>query len=105
MARGSSFTLNVSGGGFCTEAIRLSPVGDRLEGLIHMPGGPVVFRARVAWMVAGDSHMSVRGRMGVCFVQIDRAFARDLEALIDGPGQAFPTTASAGARSERGGRP
>jgi hypothetical protein len=88
--RGSLFTLNVGPGGFCTELMRVLPVGAPLEGLIHLNGRDTSFTARVAWSVAGDSRLNQRGRMGVCFVQIDSDWARRLTssgASGDGAGQ------------------
>jgi hypothetical protein len=78
--RGSSFTVNVGAGGFCTELLRVLSAGEHLEGLIHLNGRDASFVGRVAWASAGDSRVNRRGRMGVCFVQIDSEFARGLAA-------------------------
>jgi len=83
--RGSSFTVNVSGGGYCTELMRVHAVGDPLEGVIHTARGQTPFRGQVAWATAGDSRLNIRGRMGVRFLQIDRPFAALLEAMADSP--------------------
>jgi hypothetical protein len=77
-SRGSSFTINVSSGGFCTELMRVLPVGGHVEGLIHLNGRDASFAGRVAWASDGDSRLNRRGRMGVCFLQIDPEFARGL---------------------------
>jgi hypothetical protein len=79
-SRGSSFTVNVSTGGFCTELMRVLSVGDHLEGLIHLGGRDASFAGRVAWAREGDARLNLRGRMGVCFVQIDPLLARGLAA-------------------------
>jgi hypothetical protein len=77
-SRGSWFTVNVGTGGFCAELMRALPVGGHLEGLIHLKGRDVSFAGRVAWATDGDSRLNRRGRMGVCFLQIDPEFARGL---------------------------
>jgi len=82
-SRGSSFTINVSSGGFCTELMRVLPVGGHVEGLIHLNGRDASFTGRVAWASDGDSRLNRRGRMGVCFLQVDPEFARGL-ATRDG---------------------
>lgn len=81
--RGNSFTVNVSTGGFCTELMRVYPVGQGVEGVIDTPHGPMTFSGRVAWSKDGDPRLNLRGRMGVCFVQIDRAFASGLDAAAE----------------------
>lgn len=77
--RGSSFTVDVSAGGFCTELMRVLPVGEPVEGLIHLNGRDVAFAGRVAWSRPGDPRLNERGRMGVCFVRIEPEFASSLE--------------------------
>jgi hypothetical protein len=89
-SRGSWFTVNVSTGGFCAELMRALPVGGHLEGLIHLRGRDVSFAGRVAWATDGDSRLNHRGRMGVCFVQVDPELARDLAGWEDRAG-AGPT--------------
>lgn len=83
--RGSSFTVNVSGGGYCTELMRVQGVGEPVEGVIHTARGRTSFRGQVAWAAAGDSRLGIRGRMGVRFLQVDRPFAALLEAIADSP--------------------
>jgi len=82
--RGSSFTVNVSSGGFCTELMRVLPVGEPVEGLIRLKGRDASFTGRVAWARAGVPHLNERGRMGVCFVQIETEFASGLEPREEG---------------------
>lgn len=79
--RGSSFTVDVSSGGFCTELMRVLPVGEPVEGLIHLNGRDASFTGRVAWSRPGDPRLNERGRMGVCFVRIEPEFASSLEPL------------------------
>lgn len=82
---GSWFTLDVSDGGFCAELMRVLPVGGQLKGLIHLNGRDAPFTGRVAWAKAGDSRLNERGRMGVCFVQIDLGLSRGLAAAGEQP--------------------
>jgi hypothetical protein len=81
--RGSSYTVDVSAGGFCTEVMRIYPVGHPIEGTIDTPAGPVTFCGEVAWSQGGLSRLALRGRMGVSFVQVDRTFATGLEPAPD----------------------
>jgi len=78
MRRGSSLTVNVSAGGFCTGLMRVLPVGSNVEGTIHLDGRDETFAGRVAWARPGDARLNVMGRMGVRFEKIDPAFARSL---------------------------
>jgi hypothetical protein len=43
MSRGSSLTVNVSAGGFCTGLMRVLPVGSQVNGLLHVDGREVSF--------------------------------------------------------------
>jgi len=78
MSRGSSLTVNVSAGGFCTGLMRVLPVGSNVEGTIHLDGRDETFAGRVAWSKPGDPRLNVVGRMGVRFEKIDPGFARSL---------------------------
>jgi hypothetical protein len=75
---GSSLTVNVSAGGFCTGLMRVLPVDSQVEGRIHLDGQDGSFAGRVTWARPGDPRLNVMGRMGVCFEKIDPAFARSL---------------------------
>lgn len=75
---GSWFTVNVGRGGFCVELMRARPVGEHVEGHIHLSGNNVAFAGRVAWAAHGDPRLNHRGRMGVCFVRVDSELARNL---------------------------
>jgi hypothetical protein len=76
--RGSSLTVNVGAGGFCTGLMRVLPVGAQVEGFIHLDGREAFFCGLVTWARPGDSRLNVMGRMGVRFVKIDPDFARSL---------------------------
>ncbi len=65
LGRTSCFTLNVSAGGFCTEVMRVLPVGSAVGGSIRVQGRDYPFSGRVAWAKEGDARMNVRGRMGI----------------------------------------
>ena len=47
-SRGSSFTVNVSSGGACTEQLRVLAVGTRIEGPSPWTAGTLLLRT-VAW--------------------------------------------------------
>jgi hypothetical protein len=79
-SQGTSLTINVSAGGFCTGLMRVLPVGSRVEGLIFLGGRDASFAGRVAWVRPGDSSLNLMGRMGVHFVEIDPDFLRSLHA-------------------------
>jgi PilZ domain len=83
---GASFTLDVSAGGFCTEAMRVLPKGSAVRGTIECHGKSVEFAGRVAWNTPSDLALNVRGRMGVAFVN-----ARpELLAVVVGGSQPAP---------------
>ncbi len=65
VGRTSCFTLNVSAGGFCTEVMRVLPVGSDVAGSIRVQGKDYPFSGRVAWAKEGNSQMNLRGRMGI----------------------------------------
>ncbi len=77
-SRGSSLTINVGAGGFCTGLMRVLPAGSNVEGTIHLDGREGNFAGRVAWSKPGDPRLNVMGRMGVRFEKIDPAFAQNL---------------------------
>ena len=66
-----SFTLDVSAGGFCTEAMRVLTPGTNVQGTIEGLGKKVAFAGRVAWNTPGDSALNVRGKMGIAFAKVD----------------------------------
>jgi len=65
-----SFTLDLSAGGFCTEAMRVLAPGTVVQGSIEGNGKRVSFSGRVAWNVPGDASLNVRGKMGIAFAQV-----------------------------------
>jgi hypothetical protein len=75
---GSSFTVNVSAGGVCTEQMRVLAVGTPLDGHVFIEGLDAPFVGRVAWARSGDSRLGQLGQMGICFERIDPGFARSL---------------------------
>jgi hypothetical protein len=89
-SRGSSLTVNVSAGGFCTGLMRVLPVGSNVEGTIHLDGRGETFAGRVAWSKPGDPRLNVMGRMGVRFEKIDPAFARSLAGPEEEPATCRP---------------
>ncbi len=74
----TSFTIDISGGGFSTEAMRVLPVGTEVTGTIQVEAKQVPFSGRVAWAKAGAPHLNLRGRMGIRF----SSPPQDLLALI-----------------------
>jgi hypothetical protein len=76
--RGSSLTVNVSAGGFCTAMMRVLPVGAPIDGLIHVDGRDAFFAGQVVWVKPGDPRINLMGKMGVRFDSIHAAAARGL---------------------------
>jgi hypothetical protein len=90
---GSSFTVNVSAGGVCTEQMRVLAVGTPLDGHVFIEGRDAPFVGRVAWARSGDSRLGQLGRMGICFERIDPGFARSLSEREGRAGAAATGTA------------
>lgn len=67
LGKHTSFTIDISSGGFSTEAMRVLPMGTEVTGTIQIEGKEVHFAGRVAWAKAGIPQMDVRGRMGIRF--------------------------------------
>lgn len=65
--RGASMTINVSPGGFCTRLLRVLPVNERIEGIIHLDGRDEPFVGRVVWARPGNPRLNLMGEMGVRF--------------------------------------
>jgi hypothetical protein len=82
--RGSSLTVNVSAGGFCTALMRVLPMGAPIDGLIHVDGRDAFFSGRVVWVKPGDPRLNVMGKMGVRFDSIDPAAAKGLAGSDSG---------------------
>jgi hypothetical protein len=80
--RGTSFTVNVSPDGACTEQMRNSPVGCHVEGSIHLDGRDATYTGWVVWANGGDQRLNALGRMGVRFVRVGPELARGLDARI-----------------------
>ena len=79
-SRGSSFTINVSLAGACTEQLRVLAVGTRIEGHISLDGRDAPFAGTVTWAMEGDSRLNHLGRMGVRFERIGSELAEGLAA-------------------------
>ena len=94
--RGSSFTVNVCAGGYCTEQMRVLPVGTPVEGHVYLDDGGATFVGRVAWSQAGDSRLNQLGRMGVRFDRVEPQFVRGLAARVDRATRAPSSLLSAG---------
>jgi hypothetical protein len=75
-SKNASFTIDVSGGGFCAQLLRVMPPGTLVEGTILDNGKTVSYAGRVVWARAGDAHLSIPGRMGVEFTNIDAMLPR-----------------------------
>jgi hypothetical protein len=80
MNGGSSFAVNVGRGGFCTEMMRVLPIGTQVAGMIFFAGRDRMFTGRVAWVKRGDFRMSLMGRMGIEFLGIDPELESSLAA-------------------------
>lgn len=78
----TSFTVDVSIGGFCVELLRVPPPGTAVDGSIDVKGRAFAFRGRVAWARGGDPRMNLRGRMGVCFIDAPSELRQSLEAAV-----------------------
>ena len=81
---GTWFTINLGRGGFCAELVRALPVGESVEGLLHLKGCDISFAGRVAWAANGESRLNLRGRMGVCFLSVDPDLVRNLAGWEEG---------------------
>lgn len=80
-ARYPAFTADVSAGGFSVDTASPARVGTAVEGSITVDGREFPFGGEVTWSQRGDPRMSIRGRMGVRFTEIDFAF---FELLLRG---------------------
>lgn len=69
-----SFTADVSPGGFAVESAVVQRPGTRVEGHITVDEHELAFVGEVSWAQMGDPRMSLRGRMGIRFVDIDNEF-------------------------------
>ena len=65
-----AFTVDLSGGGFSTELLRVLPPGAEIEGNICIKGRDFPFTGRVVWATAGAPYAGRRGRIGVLFTQV-----------------------------------
>jgi len=70
LSSGTSFTVDVSTGGFCTEVMRALPPATPVRGSLEGFGRKVPFAGRVAWSSPGDPSLNLRGRMGISFTEV-----------------------------------
>jgi hypothetical protein len=68
------FTVDVSAGGFCVEAMRVMVPGTSVTGTIDADGKSFPFSGSVAWTRASEPRLGLRGRMGVRFASIAEEF-------------------------------
>ena len=61
--------MDIGGGGFCTELLRVLPPGTQVEGVIQVKGADLPFAGAVVWAKPGDAYLGLRGRMGVIFTR------------------------------------
>ena len=66
--------------------MRALPVGESVEGLLHLKGRDISFAGRVAWAANGDFRLNHRGRMGVCFLSVEPDLVRNLAGWEEGTG-------------------
>lgn len=81
VGRATSFTVNVSRGGFCIELLRVLPPGTSVDGRIRVHDHEYAYAGRVVWSKQGSPRMNIRGRMGIRFTSIAPEFLHVLEAL------------------------
>jgi hypothetical protein len=78
--RTATFTIDVSGKGFCVGTVQVLPVNTLVAGSVVVEGKQVPFHGRVAWAVPGDRRLNLAGKMGVSFTGTVREFADPSEA-------------------------
>ena len=92
----STFTKDVSAGGFCVELNRVPSPGTQLSGTIMIGGSAYAFSGRVAWARPGKAGMHLRGSIGVTFSEI----ADDLKEKLTAPAGRAPAISIHGSRGE-----
>ena len=70
VADATSFTVDISRGGFSNESMRVLPAGTLVRGTLHAGAKQIPFSGRVAWSKSGNLRVNVRGRMGIAFDEI-----------------------------------
>lgn len=80
----SLFTVDVSEGGFCVEAMRVLAPRTLVQGAIDVGAAQVPFSGVVAWSSAGDAAMNLRGRMGIRIVDGGKGLVPPTEAKRSG---------------------
>ena len=74
----STFTKDVSAGGFCAELMRVPSPGTPVRGTIVISGNTFAFCGKVAGARPSDPGMNVRGSIGVTFTAITDDFKKML---------------------------
>ena len=72
------FTIDISGGGFCAELMRVPSPGTQVTGAITIGEHEYTFRGRIAWASASEPRVNLRGRIGVTFIEIADEFKKTL---------------------------
>ncbi len=75
------FTLDLGGGGFSAELLRVPAPGSSVKGVIQLNGVDVPYAGDVAWAKPGDARIGLRGRIGVRFTQL----SPDVRRLFESP--------------------
>lgn len=70
----SSFTVDVSPGGFCLETMRPALPGSSVIGKLRMADRDLEFTGVVCWAKASEPRLQMRGRVGVRFTSIHPDF-------------------------------
>lgn len=78
----STFTSDVSPGGFCVELMDVLPTGSDVSGTVLLGETPYQFSGKVQWAAAGERRILKRGRMGVRFTGVDPSFFQSYLEII-----------------------
>jgi hypothetical protein len=82
LGEASTFTADLSPGGFCVELPRALRLGGSVSGTLSVGEERFDFTGTVAWARAAEPRLQVRARMGIQFTGIANAYyARCAELL------------------------
>jgi len=81
----SSFTVDVSAGGFCTEPVRALRRGEEVDGFVLVNGAGVAFSGRVVWVKRNGRDALAPARMGVRFTRVPWDLQKIFAAPSDSP--------------------
>ena len=76
------FTQSLGVGGFSAEVMRVLPRGSSVQGTMRVGEKDFDSVGEVAWVKPGDPRVSLRGRMGVRFTQLNAEARRLIEAAL-----------------------